>query len=189
MHHSKLFGKVNYASSTFRGYSGAAYCSGTQLAAIHLHGGTVNSGYSASYLLALLKHLNKIKDEDTADWMERCKRAGARVVVDDQWRDLDECRIRVNGRYHIVDRSNYERVYGTVAQEKPTGWRKPQYVDQESAGEAVPHSSGATRHVAVSSPLREEELKSLTEYEVRKWLGLLNKELLAKRVSPGPDIK
>lgn len=189
LHHSKLFGKVNYASSTFRGYSGAAYCSGTQLAAIHLHGGTVNSGYSASYLLALLKHLNKIKDEDTADWMERCKRAGARVVVDDQWRDLDECRIRVNGRYHIVDRSNYERVYGTVAQEKRVAWRKPQYIDQESAGEANPRSSGATSLVGESSPLRDGNLSSLTETEVRKWLSLLNKELYVRRASPEQDIK
>lgn len=182
LRHSLLFGKVNYSSSTFKGYSGAAYMLGSQIVGIHLHGGSSNSGYSASYVLAMLKHRYKIKDEDSTDWLQGQKEAGARVEVDPEWRDLDEARVRVNGRYHIVQTDTMARVYGKT-------WRgglsnkkafRVGFVDPESAilsGEAPKTASGASSSAVTSAPSADASGIPLTEHELATLIGASRKLL------------
>lgn len=193
LRHSTLFGKVVYSGSTFKGYSGAAYMLGSQLAGVHLHGGTVNAGYSSSYLLAMLKHMFKIKDEDTAEWLDSVKRAGATVEVDPEWRDLDECRVRVNGRYHILPQGEMARAYGLDWRKgaaKKT-WRTPQYEDPESAtgsGEATSSLSGASASSVVSAPSLLDNLSALTPTEWKR-LNVAMQVEGARRKLIVPDIK
>lgn len=185
LRHSILFGKVNYSGTTCKGYSGAAYMLGTQLAGIHLHGGTVNSGYSSSYLLAMLKHKYRIKDEDSADWLEGQKKSGARVEVDPEWRDLDECRVRVNGRYHILGSDVMSRVYGNDWRRMGSKKEKRQFhVDPESAGEAKPVSSGASSTEATLAPLVDADLTAYTNVELERLIAQSRKTLVARRQPP-----
>ncbi|APG75635.1 hypothetical protein [Hubei sobemo-like virus 43] len=184
--HAQLFGKITYTGSTFKGYSGAAYMAGTQLVGIHLHGGTVNAGYSASYVLAMLKHMFRIKDEGSDEWLEGMRRQGAEVVVDQDWRDMDECRIRVAGRYHIIGVDTMSRVYG--ADWRRSGKRNlktDRFVDLESCvlpGESSETLSGGSRVSVPSNPSLAELANQLTLHELEKLrerLALRAKDLRA----------
>lgn len=171
--HSQLFGKINYSGTTCKGYSGAAYMLGKQLIGVHLHGGSVNSGYSASYVLSVLQHNAKIKPEDSIEWLESLKNSGIHVTEDPEWQDLDESRIRVNGRYHIVERSNLQRVYGLAKAGKKA---QPEYVDQECAscsGEASVTPCGASSVVEVSRPSIVEAAEAMTLAELESLRALL----------------
>lgn len=162
--HSMLFGKVNYSGSTWNGYSGAAYMLGNSLIGLHLHGGSVNTGFSSSYLLALLKHVEKIETEDSTAWLEYQRDSGAVVVVDPAWRDVDEMRVRISGRYHILDRGLFNKTFGTKH-------HKVHYSDMETAipsGEASKDLSGASGSVIVSRPSTEQDSLALTRSEKRQ---------------------
>lgn len=171
--HSVLFGKVNYSGSTFKGYSGAAYMQGAQLVGIHLHGGTYNTGYSASYLLSVLKYLAKIVPEDTAEFLETMRDAGAIVVEDPTWRDIDDTRVRINGRYHIVGRAEYRRVYGE-RKNKFVG-----YVDNEAAlisepsGEEKENLCGASSSLINFKDCPELDSRPFTNAELTKCIRML----------------
>lgn len=147
---------------------------------IHLHGGHVNSGYSASFIYSMLLHNAKMKAEDSEEWLTSLKQHGLQIVEDPEWQDLDESRIRVNGRYHIVDRQTLNKVYGF----SKTAARQRQFEDPECvspSGEAKPTSSGALSVAAVLSPSIEGELQHLTVHELRsleKLLQARRKELL-----------
>lgn len=143
-HHS-AFGRVVYTGSTFQGYSGAVYMAGDCVAAIHTHGGSFNGGYSASYILSLLKFRKKqslagagrITYEDSDDWLRQQRDAGAVVDYDDKWQDVDEVRIRVDGRYHIMARSTMAEVYGNTWKKTLGKGRKREWDDYDEGYEAL----------------------------------------------------
>lgn len=178
--HSTIFGQVNYTGSTFQGYSGAGYFAGSQLAGIHIHGGVMNGGYSASYLWAEIHHLWKVKPEDSSAWLEEEIKKGADVKVDPRWHDVDEKRIRVNGRYHIVSADTLTQVYGDewYGKARKNKGQVRFFEDAEAAstasGEETDERSGASSSSSALAPLREELVQSLTNGEFRKLKRLLS---------------
>lgn len=160
--HHAVFGRVHYTGSTYQGYSGALYMSGDRIAGIHTHGGSFNGGYSASYALCLLKFFRKKKEagdgrihyEESADWLKQQYDAGAEVEHDSKWQDLDEVRIRVRGRYHIVSRDTMGQVFGNKWQAKLSKrGHKGHWIDEELAGEARASLSGASDSPTKTAPL------------------------------------
>lgn len=145
--HHQIFGKTIYTGSTFEGYSGSPYMAGRHVAGIHLHGGQFNGGYSASYILCMLKHHWKVHDEDTAEWLQTYVKDKRNVVWDNSYLDDEDVRVRVAGRYHIVRRDNMARVWGNDwARHISREQRTKHYYDYESipiptAGEVKPRLS------------------------------------------------
>lgn len=173
--HHAIFGKTAYNGSTFEGYSGAAYMAGRHIAGIHLHGGAFNGGYSASYVLAMLKWQNKIVDEDTSDWLTTYVKDKRNVVFDSSYLDDEDVRVRVSGRYHVVKKDSMARVWGKDwaldidRVGRPRGGRY--YEDQENAPPGnsqrrpSPGASGASKP---SQPSVEELVAA------QDWKGLMS---------------
>lgn len=100
---SQVFGGVVFRGSTRGGFSGAPYMMGKQIAGIHLGGGIMNYGVSATYIHALLR-----KPEDTAEWLERVRRKRGPLKFQRSKFNPDEAIVFVGGRYHNVDLSLLE---------------------------------------------------------------------------------
>jgi len=98
-----VFGGVVYRGSTRGGFSGAAYMMGRQIAGIHLGGGVMNYGVSATYVQALLQ-----KPEDTSEWLERIRQKEGPLTYQRSKFNPDEAVVFVRGRYHNVDLSLLE---------------------------------------------------------------------------------
>lgn len=118
-HDSQIFGRVVYNATTRKGYSGAAYISNNQIVGLHFIGGkVVNGGYSASYLWSLLMYYirktstMRFEEPESNDWIEKQIAEGREFWVDREWGDLDEVRVRVDGRYHIVQRTSMNKALG-----------------------------------------------------------------------------
>lgn len=103
------FGFVTYTGSTTKGFSGAPYCFGRTVYGMHLGSDSKNMGYDGAFLKAelkpsrLIKQKLGIKTEDSAEWL---------IGQVDKYEELDyvrspgnpdEWRVRVGGRYHLVD--------------------------------------------------------------------------------------
>nr|UCR92584.1 MAG: hypothetical protein [Solemoviridae sp.] len=100
-----IFGTVRYDGTTMPGYSGAAYMNGSALLGIHQHGGKENGGYNASFIYAVLNRLDKIRNEDTPEWLEKLARSNNPIP----YRDFDMDSIMIlhdDGRFAIVDKSD-----------------------------------------------------------------------------------
>ncbi len=110
-HDQKVFGGVVFHGSTKGGFSGAPYMLGKQIAGIHLGGGVMNYGVSASYVVALLQ-----KQEDTAEWLQKVRRKKGPVKYQRSKFNPDEAIVFVDGRYHTVDLSLLE-----MDEEEPAG--------------------------------------------------------------------
>lgn len=169
--HHRIFGKTTYTGSTFEGYSGAPYMAGRFVAAVHLHGGSFNGGYSASYILCLLKHVFGVKDEDTADWLTTYVKDKHNVTWDNGYLDEEDVRVRVGGRYHIIKRDNMARVWGKDwAQGINRSGKKQHYYEDvecktpgETSGQASP---GASSSLTNYRPFVEELVSR------QDWIGL-----------------
>lgn len=163
--HHEVFGRVRYTGSTYQGYSGGAYMAGDRIVGVHTHGGSFNGGYSASYLLSILKYNRKVRFaggdkvqfEDSDDWFRDQYESGAEMEYDAKWQDLDEVRIRVNGRYHIVARDTVARVIGSKWQRRiKGGGYSGGYDDRDFeafSGEAKANLSGASGSSMYRAPL------------------------------------
>lgn len=144
------FGRVIYDGTTRGGYSGAAYMQGSRLVGIHQHGGQVNGGFSISYLWACLNYEINIVEETSKEWLEGCLRSGKKVYVDAAWGAMDSKRINVSGRYAIVTRETYEKVF---RDEQPHGsFNSYKYDDYDSSR---PGPSGVKSQGFESIPFEE----------------------------------
>lgn len=162
--HHTAFGRVTFTGSTFQGYSGAVYMAGDCIAGIHTHGGTFNGGYSASYILSLLKFERKRKQadgasivyEDSEQWLEQQYESGAPIEYDEKWKDLDDVRLRVGGRYHIVSRAAVAKTFGNAwtknIGKKRMNWRDEIEEPEALLGEALGSLSGASSSPNHASP-------------------------------------
>lgn len=123
-----IFGGLIYHGSTQSGFSGAPYCRGSQLLGIHLAGGMLNYGVSASYILALTR-----KPESTAEWLEKIRKRGGKI----KWRrspyNPDEVVVEVDGQFHVVDRDMVEE----EEQEDETTEQRRNYVQRVAASAAT----------------------------------------------------
>ncbi len=98
MNDKKVFGGLIFHGSTKGGFSGSPYMSGSQLVGMHLGGGMVNYGVSASYIHALL-----VKPEDTAEWLQRVRRRRGPLIYQRSKFHPGEAIVFVNGKYVTVD--------------------------------------------------------------------------------------
>lgn len=182
--HHNVFGKTQYTGSTFEGYSGAPYMAGRLIAGVHLHGGAFNGGYSASYVLCMLKYHFKITDEDTAEWLETYVKDKRNVTWDNSYLDDEDVRVRVGGRYHVVKRDSMARVWGKDWARDVTWNRKGKYRhyedyecinrDQAPSGEGPTRlsrgalSSSGQPAPSVEELVRSEDWRGLQSYAQRK---------------------
>lgn len=157
-HDRLVFGRVTYKGTTVAGYSGAGYMSGNRLVGIHTNGGATNGGYSASYVYSLICMNDRIKNEDSEDWLRKMYTTKKkRFRIDKRWADLDEVRVEVDGRYAVVSRGAMAAAFGNDYEDQFDAMDEP-YVstmdprDYESiigpkhppAGEAKASSSGGS---------------------------------------------
>ncbi|QKN22715.1 hypothetical protein [Erysiphe necator associated sobemo-like virus 2] len=110
--HSEMFGMVVYDGTTRNGYSGAPYYKGNSVLGVHLHGGKLNRGFSASYILMLINVIEKITNE-SGDWiLSQFKTRGKKAMKFNGMRD-DDVQLRINGRYHTVKYDSMVDALGT----------------------------------------------------------------------------
>lgn len=192
--HHTVFGRVHYTGSTYQGYSGAVYMSGDCIAGIHTHGGSFNGGYSASYALSLLKYLRKRREageagkvvyESSDDWLEEQRDKGAEIQFDSKWHDMDEVRIRVDGRYHVVARESMAKTFGGRWQSELTGgrgrrakyWEDPEaYLSGEDLA-SLPGASDSSTVKAPSDVVSQKRSKPSVHSRQRKQLRELKEQL------------
>lgn len=101
------FGFCSYSGSSVQGFSGAPYTNGSKVLAIHLGGGSAgNFGYSASFVMAQI-HVFKRPESSELEAMERALKTAKKDDV--EWeRGLDETRVRVGGRYFVLDNQQFD---------------------------------------------------------------------------------
>nr|QRW42202.1 MAG: putative serine protease [Wenzhou sobemo-like virus 4]QRW42204.1 MAG: putative serine protease [Wenzhou sobemo-like virus 4]QRW42206.1 MAG: putative serine protease [Wenzhou sobemo-like virus 4]QRW42208.1 MAG: putative serine protease [Wenzhou sobemo-like virus 4]QRW42210.1 MAG: putative serine protease [Wenzhou sobemo-like virus 4] len=103
------FGFVTYTGSTTKGFSGAPYCFGRTVYGMHLGSDSKNMGYDGAFLKAelkpsrLIKQKLGIKTEDSAEWLIGQVDRYAELDYVRSPGNPDEWRVRVGGRYHLVD--------------------------------------------------------------------------------------
>jgi hypothetical protein len=150
-----IWGQVMYTGSTIAGCSGAAYYVGNLVYGLHLCGGQDNLGYSASYLMSLLK-----TQEETAEWLEQLFRTNKRA----RWK-FEPAR----SAYSIYDGYQFHSVDEDVFDdwmEKQERWESD-HADEGWAGEGREYKQGE------QAEMLEETAKSLRRRaEKTKAVGL-----------------
>lgn len=107
------FGVVIYTGSSTGGFSGAAYMVGGFAAAIHFSGGRRNLGYSMRCALVTLQSYARVRPESSEDFLVKNIRERKKSLwIDETWGHSDECRIQLDGEYHIVTRTILSDVLG-----------------------------------------------------------------------------
>lgn len=102
-------GFVEYSGSTRAAFSGAPYYNGMKVLGMHLGGGSVgNYGYSASYIDMLFK----IWCGPESSELEFLRRVLNRARKSDFEYEsgLDETRLRIGGRYMVIDNIEFEEL-------------------------------------------------------------------------------
>nr|QED21501.1 hypothetical protein [Mycroft virus] len=173
-----VFGRVMYTGTTKKGYSGAAYAAGKTLIGIHTNGGAVNGGYSASYIASLIQYeLRQHKVESSSDYLQTAMRNGMKIVVDGSWGHIDDVRVKVGGRYHIMDKDSLKKSFGDmwelrvneISEKIKNGYSPESFVAKcpapvsilESSGEATSLKSGASGLLEKSPEVEDQEKSTL----------------------------
>lgn len=103
---NKSFGFVTFKGSTAKGYSGAPYFAGKYVYGMHLGGSRENLGYSAGYLSMILRSFTESSEDFLFKQMLR--------YTDYDYMqspfDPEEYRLRINGRYHLVDSDTLKKL-------------------------------------------------------------------------------
>lgn len=111
LRHTNMFGMVSYDGTTKAGYSGSPYVKGSRVLGIHVCGGKLNRGYSASYLNMLINKMEKIENE-SPDYIEAVMKRKGRKAFKLSGIQHEEVQIRIDGRYHTFQREDMDRVLG-----------------------------------------------------------------------------
>lgn len=189
-HDTSVFGRLIYTGSTVPGYSGCAYMAGKQVMGVHTNGGAVNGGYSASYVLSMVNHFDKIRPEDSEDWLKD-RNDDEELLLDPTWGDTETIRIFFKGRYAIVQRKTMNSVYGT-------GWdtRGRSYGDYDDHYESIPKNlqqgSGGLKSMIQDLPEISPELTDLMRLltkQSKTRLRTIRKILLSEEVTASPVSK
>lgn len=103
-------GFLEYTGSTLPGFSGSPYFNGNRVLGMHAGGGTVgNYGFSASFIDMSLKSRVR-KESSELDMIRRMLRS-ARVKDVDYEQGLDETRVRIGGRYVVLDNEEFYELF------------------------------------------------------------------------------
>lgn len=115
----KDFGLVEYQGSTLPGFSGAAYTQGNVVMGMHIGCQTVNVGYDAAYIRAILVKRSQVvsQNEETEGFLTEVLRSNPEV----DWRispgDPDEILLYSGGSYHTIDRTKWHKVRNEMSYE------------------------------------------------------------------------
>lgn len=120
----EAFGFVYYQGSTAKGFSGAPYTVGNTVYGMHLGGGGGNMGYDAAYISMLIVHDNEDSEDYVYDQVLKYKSYDYQRSP----YDPDEFRLRVNGRYFLVDADMIHKIEFSQAGRN----RKVDYADYEA---------------------------------------------------------
>lgn len=137
---SPTFGLLTYSGSTRAGFSGSPYQLGDAVAGMHLQGGSVNQGYSASYIAVLLATYGVNKE--SSDWEHFKNLLGLSPDAELDVFDVPNSRakrVRFKGKYWHLDEEDlddFERVVGNRVRQRLTENGSSQ--GNESRGEAPP---------------------------------------------------
>lgn len=144
------FGRVTYHGTTLGGYSGSPYTDGNRMLGIHQCGGSLNGGYSASFVWMRLKKLAKIRLESSEDWILGQYQAG-RDITWSNVGDPDEVELNVDGNYTVVSRGSLVKAFGNNWENDIRGRKRAVNAFQDSVMESgevsglkVPGGSGIT---------------------------------------------
>lgn len=99
-------GYVDYHGSTVKGFSGAPYYMANRVFGMHMGAAGVNKGIDGAYLQVLLNY-GPESSEDLMSLMKRKVRHTKRVSP----YDPDEYLVKVRGKYHRIDRDEYDRMW------------------------------------------------------------------------------
>lgn len=99
------FGYCCYGGSTLKGFSGAPYYLNKIVYGMHLGGSNDNLGYESAYLRSVLRPSKTIvkTHEGSDDWLLEQAEKGKEFTYERSPYDPDEYRIKLHGRYHMVD--------------------------------------------------------------------------------------
>lgn len=177
------FGRVIYHGTTLAGYSGSAYCVGTQVLGLHQMGGEFNGGYSSSYAWMCLKLALKERLESSDEWLLGQMNAGRTI----KWQnvgDPEEIQVCVDGKYSVVQRDAMERAFGKnwhLERELSRAGESrydDSHLESADSGEAKaaknPGASSMSANSQVSSPVVHQNLiAAFSQLSNKKALELL----------------
>lgn len=108
------FGRVVYGGSTRAGFSGAPYINGKTVHGMHTNGGQLNTGYSASYIMMLLKmhfrNSESVPESSEIAMVQRALRTAQREDIEFQPVGQDEVQIKLGGQYFVLDTEDFYQV-------------------------------------------------------------------------------
>lgn len=205
-----LFGMLRYEGTTVPGYSGAAYQAGNAVVGMHTHGGKTNGGYSASYIYAVLNQLERVRPEDSAEWLNRMYDQGSKIRY--KIYGLDEVLVmQDSGRVDLVDRKSiisafgpdFDNGTGVLRRKRDRRYDdtnpdiEPEAADNETSGEAKssePQSGASSKleqpNVLVDQNLQilMSELRGLSTNRLRSIVSLLKTQKQPENVMPGQAV-
>lgn len=123
------FGYCSYVGSTEKGFSGAPYYMNKTVYGMHLGSVVENLGYEASYIKSLLTPAKTIRrdmpgfvKEDSEEWIiEQAEKSG-HFDYDRSPYDPDEYRVKIHGRYHVVDENVLGRMLSASKRKGREHW-------------------------------------------------------------------
>lgn len=141
------FGYCSYSGSTLKGFSGAPYYINKTIFGMHLGGNVDNLGYEAAYILSVLRPSKLIVSHQEAsdDWL--IDQASRSVAFDYEQSpyDPDEYRVKMNGRYHMVEGDVLGRMlgrtFGRRSARQPMEFLESADVPQESSLPKAPRGA------------------------------------------------
>lgn len=166
-HDDSRFGCVVYDGTTLPGYSGSAYCVGPQIYGMHTRGGTVNGGYSASYIWALIRSYTGQILESSEDWLTREVNKAQRVRWSKHGSRKDHAFVFVQGRYEEHSDIVLSKVLGedwtkqhdwAPSKDNP---RQRGYKDSLESGEASSLKSGGSSGMVTPQQQQDQNLLKL----------------------------
>lgn len=174
-HDPTRFGRMIYEGTTLPGYSGSAYCVGVQVHGMHTNGGSVNGGYSASFIWAILRMEENMQPESSEDWLRNEFSKENRLkwaIIGD---DANQVMVFIRGRYETHKTSTMSNMFGTNWQEEREilpkhnrDYGKDGFYDEEdvetyesASGEALHSVSGASSGLVNPQPQYQQNLQSL----------------------------
>lgn len=153
------FGFCVYGGSTIKGFSGAPYYMNNTIFGIHIGGNGDNLGYESGYIHSILNPSRTVvaHAESSEDWLiEQAQRTNDFHYERSPY-DPDEYRVRLNGRYHIVDGS----VLGLMTKASKVKGKKKQTFAMDLESKPIPEAAVKPPSEVVYRPPKEEELPKM----------------------------
>lgn len=104
------FGRLIYTGSTKPGFSGAPYIQNTIIYGMHTNGGRVNTGYSMSFLAAVIK--NSMGRPESSECEALTRALGTARYSDVEYKPwgLDDIMVSVGGRVFMIDDEEFRNL-------------------------------------------------------------------------------